>query len=244
MKPLESWESSAEAWATFVEQGDANRDLLLDPVMLARCGDVAGLRVLDVGCGEGRFCRMLAKRGAEVTGIDPTAGLLEVALAKGGGPTYEEAHAESLPFADALFDLVVSYLSLIDIEDFRRGIREMARVLKPGGRLVVANLSSFVTTSPTGWAKNANGDRLYFPIDNYLEERGDLVAWRGIQIVNFHRPLGAYLQAFLESGLRLLSWEEPSPSDEAVRLAPNLADHRRVPLFYVAEWRLDPSPTS
>lgn len=243
MKPLESWESSAEAWATFVEQGDPNRDLLLDPVMLARCGDVRGLRVLDVGCGEGRFCRMLAKRGAAVVGIDPTAGLLESAEAKGGGPSYEEAHAEALPFADASFDLVVSYLSLIDIEDYRLGIQEMARVLRHQGRLVVANLSSFVTTSPTGWVKNAAGERLYFPIDNYLEERGDLVAWRGIQVINFHRPFGAYLQAFLGCGFRLLNWEEPAPSDEVVRLAPNLADHQRVPLFYVAEWRLDPPST-
>ena len=67
-------------------------------------------------------------------------------------------------------DLVISYLSLIDIPDMPAAISEMARVLKPGGALLIANLNSF-NTACSGWVKGGAGERLYFPIDNYLQER-------------------------------------------------------------------------
>ena len=68
--PTGGWIDSARAYINFQDAEDPNRTLLLDPIMLDLCGDVAGKRVLDLGCGEGRFCRMLAERGALCTGID------------------------------------------------------------------------------------------------------------------------------------------------------------------------------
>ena len=83
-----------------------------------------------------------------------------------------ESTAERLPFLDATFDLVVSYLSLIDIPDVEAAVPEMARVLKPGGTLLIANLTSFNTAcADVGWVKDALGRRVHYPIDNYLQER-------------------------------------------------------------------------
>lgn len=237
MDPLDLWENSADAWAAFVEQGDNNRDLLLDPVVLAECGDVGGLQILDVGCGEGRFCRMLAKRGATVIGLDPTPSLIEIAERKAGGPEYFLGMAEELPFEDGLFDQVISYLALLDVEGYRIAISEMARVLKPGGRAIVANQNAFITTSMTGWHRGPNGEFLHYPVDRYLEEWGERTSWKGIEIVNYHRPLSAYFDAFLTNGFHLRRFLEPGPTDEAIRLAPSLAENRRVPFFYVANWQ-------
>lgn len=233
------WHDSAEAWIEFVDRGDKNRELLLDPVVLELCGDVAGLQVCDIGCGEGRFCRRLTKRGAQVVGLDPIDALIETAHQRGGGH-YVKAAAEQLPFHDGSFDVVISYLALLDIEGYIAAIREMARVLKPGGRAIVANQNAFITTNMTGWHKSPTGEKLHFPVDNYLEERGTLAQWAGIEIINYHRPLSSYFGAFLSSGFQLKKFLEPGPSEELLRSDPNFEEWRRVPFFYVAEWVKEP----
>jgi SAM-dependent methyltransferase len=144
------WQLSSDAWiADMGEQGDFGRRYVLDPIMLPRALARKPRKALDVGCGEGRFCRMLKKHRIDVTGVDPTPGLLEAASARDAEGTYLEATAERLPFTDKAFDLVVSYLSLIDIPDIRAAIQEMARVLAPGGALLIANLNSFNTRAAT-----------------------------------------------------------------------------------------------
>jgi SAM-dependent methyltransferase len=76
------WNASAAAWLEDVEQNVTRK--MLDPLILRLCGDVSGRQTIDVGCGEGRFSRMLAERGASATGIDPTTALLTVARDRGG----------------------------------------------------------------------------------------------------------------------------------------------------------------
>lgn len=218
------------------ERGDFGRQYVLDPVMLPRALALKPTTALDVGCGEGRFCRMLSAHGVRVTGIDPTATLLDAARARHPEGRYVRANAEQLPLDDGAFDLVVSYLSLIDIHDIDPAIREMARVLAPGGTLLIANLNSFNTAcADQGWIHDARGERLHFPIDDYLEERGMWVEWRGIRIINYHRPLSAYMNALLGAGLTMTFFDEPRPS----RGAPTAraAAYSRVPWFLVMEWR-------
>jgi SAM-dependent methyltransferase len=137
------WERSAQAWiASMGEQGDWARQHVLDPVMLGRVARDGYRSALDVGCGEGRFCRMLQASGIGTIGIDPTHSLLEQAKRRDPAGDYRLGSAEALPFEAASFDLVVSYLTLVDITDFRAAIREMYRVLKPAGSLLIANLTA------------------------------------------------------------------------------------------------------
>lgn len=229
------WDDSAGAWIKSVEN-DVNRLYVLDPAMLEQAGDVTGLRVLDVGCGEGRFCRMLSARGAETVGIDPTAGL--IARAKEMHPTgdYRIGEAEALQFEDGAFDIVVGYLVLIDIDDIKTAIREMVRVLKSGGRILIANLNSFTTTMANPWIRDDRGWRLYFAMDDYPKERHGMVSWNGITIKNYHRPLHMYLNPFIDEGLRLARYLEPVPTEEAIRQSPGLEDYLRIPYMNVMVW--------
>lgn len=229
------WDASAQAWIKHVET-DATRIHVLDAPMLAECGDVAGKAVLDDGCGEGRFSRMLAERGAVISGIDPTIDFVEVARQKHPGGDYRVGVAESLPFADESFDLVISYLVILDVDDYLSAIKEMERVLRPGGRIVLANLQSFATTRVDPWIEDEDGNRLHVAVDNYSEERGDAVTWNGISIVNYHRPLSAYLNAFIGQGLRLEKFLEPLPTDESVKLVPRLAEYQRIPFMVIMTW--------
>ena len=231
------WADSAPAWLRIIERGDPNREVLLDPVMLAEVGDVAGLRVLDLGCGEGRFSRLLAARGATPIGLDLTEALLDVARSKAGpAERYVRASGEALPFTGVNFDLVVSYLSLIDIPDFRAAIRESARVLKPNGRLIVAGLSN-IASSANGWVRDEAGKRLYQAVDRYLEEREIVLEWAGMRILNWHRPLSAYMDAYLDAELTLRHYLEPMPPDDSMRDDPRFEDWYRVPNFDVMVWQ-------
>jgi SAM-dependent methyltransferase len=183
------------------------------------------------------MCRFLAGRGARTVGLDPTENLLIEAQRLHPEGTYVQAGAEEMPFADASFDLVVSYLTLIDIPDFRGAIAEMARVLRPGGRLVVANLQSFVTTRDGAWYRDADGNKLHVAVNDYFDERALRLSWWGLTIYNWHRPFEAYLQAFLGTGLVLTEFREPRPTLEAVAAVPAMMDEYKVPLFYVMAWR-------
>ncbi|PZO55382.1 MAG: SAM-dependent methyltransferase [Alphaproteobacteria bacterium] len=230
------WETSAAAWiADMGEHGDFGRRYVLDPIMLPRALARAPKNALDVGCGEGRFCRMLGAHGIAATGVDPTAALIAHARTADIQGTYLEAPAEQLPFEDASFDLVVSYLALIDIPDYRAGIAEMARVLKPGGTLLIASLNGFNTAgAEMGWLRDARGELLCYPVDYYLDERAFWTEWRGIRIVNHHRPLQAYMKALVCEGLQLTHFEEPAPIEGAPE--PKAERYRRSPWFLVMEW--------
>ena len=184
----QAWEAAAAAYIAFQDRQDPNRTLMLDPIMLEQCGEVRGRRVLDLGCGEGRFCRMLAERGARPVGLDPTGAMVKAAASRGPGGAYLRARAEQLPFADAWFDVVVSYITLVDIEGYRQAIAESSRVLRTGGRLVVANLG-FVTAS-AGWLRDEQGRRMYHRVDRYAEEWPAALEWKDISDHQLAPPAG------------------------------------------------------
>jgi 2-polyprenyl-3-methyl-5-hydroxy-6-metoxy-1,4-benzoquinol methylase len=232
----EKWVNSADSWIEAVRNRDRNRTHLLDPVMLDCVGDVNGLKVIDIGCGEGRFCRMLSGLGATVTGVDITQALLAEAVRMDPRGNYIECGAENIPLSDNHFDLAISYVVLVDIPDYAKAIVEMARVLKPGGRLVAANVNSFISTSETSWYKDADGRKLHFPVDRYFEERPLHLSWDGISIINWHRPLQSYMSAYLNAGLVLKRFVEPTPTKEAVAEFPQMHDETRIALFNIMVW--------
>lgn len=236
MNPKNGWDTSAQAWIDDMDKGGDSRVHLLDAAMLELCAARPALPALDVGCGEGRFCRMLRDKGVHIIGIDPTEKLLAAARERDVNGDYQIARAEALPFESESFDLVVSYLTLIDIDDFRAAIREMARVLRPGGKLVVANLTGMATSSPQGWWRDEDGQALFWTLDNYMDERAEWVAWRGIRVINWHRPLSSYMQAFLSNHLVLEHFAEVLPTAEQIEKAPALWDHRRKPDFMTMRW--------
>lgn len=237
----DGWSDSADAWIKSVENGgDWTRRNVLDGPMRMLCLPKPGDRWLDLGCGEGRFTRFLAEAGAFAVGLDPIQRMLEHAQRLGGG-AFVVGNGEHLPFRDATFDGVAAYLSLIDIPDFRAAIRDVARVLKPGGRFVIANLSAFATSVPNPRIRDAEGNILHMAVDNYLDERAEWVEWSGIRVRNWHRPLASYMSALLDTGLELRHFSEPAADASAT----GASDYNRAPWGLIMVWeRPDGSPTT
>lgn len=223
------WAASAGAWiAAQGEHGDFARRHVLDRPMLKAARGAR--RALDVGCGEGRFCRMMAEVGIEVVGVDPVEALLARARTLHPEGDYREGRAEALPVEDGGFDLVVSYLTLIDIPDLDRAIPEMAHALAPGGRLLIANLQSFNTALP----ERDRPDDGRVLVGRYMEERPEVYEWNGIRVRNWHRPLSTYMRLLLDAGLRLERFDEPLPTGGDPARA---ARYREAPWFLMMEWR-------
>lgn len=234
------WIDSANAWIAAQGDdgaGDFTRRYITDPAMLARIRRLEAKTALDIGCGEGRFCRALADEGIATTGIDPTPALLAAARSRHPLGTYVEADAADLPFEDESYDLAVSYFTLIDIEDAEAAIREMARILKPGGSLLITNTSSLASAhiSPQGWVRNEKGVPLHFALDHYLDTRSHVESWAGIMVENWHRPLRYYFAALLQAGLQLTHFDEPEPLPAAP--ADKADRYRRAPWALVMEWQ-------
>lgn len=212
------------------EDGDWGRKAVLDPVMLDLACNYSGAAV-DIGCGEGRFVRMLGKTGLCVAGIDPTTRLIAAARKKDPDGAYHVCGAEALPFADASFDLCVSYLSLIDIELIDQAVAEAARVIRPGGGFLIANLSSI--NSAGVWDYGLTGKARHYAVDNYMQERTVRQRWNGIDIVNWHRPFSTYFELLLRHGFVLKTFLEPMPHAEYRGKDPKF---ERVPNFVVMLW--------
>jgi len=119
-------------------------DLLEEQLLLELIGDPTGLDVLDVGCGDGMLMRSLARRGARMVGLDSDPRMLRAAAGRvdslTGPMRFARARAQALPFADDSFDRVVAVAVLCFVSDADRAIHEMARVLRPAGRLVLGEL--------------------------------------------------------------------------------------------------------
>jgi ubiquinone/menaquinone biosynthesis C-methylase UbiE len=178
------------------------------PESLRLMGDVAGLTVLDAGCGSGAHAAALIARGALVTGIDKSSGMLALAHERLGSGTklFEADLASPLPFANATFDRVLAALVLHYIEDWSLPLREFRRVLAPGGKLVISTHHPFCDHLLAG------GYDYFatFQLDDRWDKGGEIMEMR-----YWRRPLHAMVAAISAAGFVIDEITEPLPLIEA-----------------------------
>ena len=225
------WVESAQDW---IETDQAVRTGMLDRWMLDALGDVADNAVIDIGCGEGRFSRLLSERGASVTGVDLTPAFIERArMLASERETFLLGNAEDLgDIPDAAFDIAVSYIVLVDLHDYRGAIEAAFRVLRSGGRLVVCNIHPMRSSQPGGWVRQGN-KKLFYPVDDYTDEGAREFNWWGRRFVNMHRTLSSHIAAFLGAGFTLAALHEPTPSAAELAANPTFDDEYRCPNFII-----------
>jgi ubiquinone/menaquinone biosynthesis C-methylase UbiE len=127
-------------WAETYDDDENPIIALEESVVWAVLSAVEPGAALDAACGTGRHARRLAERGYEVVGIDLTAEMLERARARVPEATFLEADLRDIPAESERFDVVVCALALAHLEDLAPAVAELARVLRPGGRMVVSVL--------------------------------------------------------------------------------------------------------
>jgi SAM-dependent methyltransferase len=202
-----------------------------------------GRRTLDLGCGEGRVARHLEALGHTVVGVDAAPMMVEAARAADPDIEVHLADAAALPFEDVMFDLVVAFMSLQDVDDLGGAVRESARVLEPGGCMCLAIVHPI--NSAGSFHDLQAGSR--FTIDgSYLDRSwyADEIRRDGLDItfVSAHRPLEAYAEALADAGLLIERLREPAVPEEAVAV-PRNRRWQRLPLFlHMRAVKLDSHP--
>jgi len=222
------WEPDAENWLQWARTPGFDAYWYYRDAFFGAILPSAGPRTLEVGCGEGRVARDLAARGHAVVAVDAAPTLVRHANAADAGGVYAVAAGAALPFGDAVFHTVIAYNSLQVVHDMDGTVREIARVLAPGGFLCacvahpVTDLGRFTGEEDPPRLTIRDG---YFEsrrVEDRVEVGGHTMTFRGWTYSFEH-----YSLALERAGLRLEAMREPQPSAEGEAYA----RWRQIPLF-------------
>ncbi|MFD8823702.1 class I SAM-dependent methyltransferase [Streptomyces sp. NPDC059605] len=221
-----------EAMEAMDPDGDFAKRHLVNPVLLRMLGDLRGRSVLDAGCGQGYFSRMLAGRGARVTAVEPTDAMLGYAREREEvlrqGIRYVQADLARLPERIGGFDAVVCSMVLASVPDWKPAMRACVRAVRPGGLFVFSvNHPAFEQLLTTWRTHGAHRS------DRYLEEYEIPQPYAS----DFHRPLSAYLNELASLGCRLRELAEPGldpgAAEEARPTTPGIESYVHLPNFLI-----------
>ena len=230
MKDHEHWARIAAQWVTWARASKHDSFWAYRDELARFIGRGPG-EALEVGCGEGRISRLLKACGWRVTASDPVEALVRAAEQAGSADSYRVAEAGELPFADRSFDLVVVYNVLMDIEDIAAAIKEMNRVLRRSGTMLISIVHPF---ADRGRFAGPEPDAPFIVEKSYFErERFDGVEERDgltMHFAGWSQPLEHYAKALEREGLAITALREPVPDPAAV-LADDMTRWGRIPLF-------------
>lgn len=233
------WDKYADAYAaTHTEQGDLHKEVFLNPTLLSLMGEVKDKRILDAGCGEGYFGRILAKAGADVTAVDYSTKMIEIAKERTSANLsieYRHGNCEDLFFLkDKRFDLIVSNMVIQDLQYYEKALQEMHRLLADDGSFIFSILHPCFITPGSGWEKTKDGKKLHWNVDNYFYEGGyEQRMGEQEKIIFFHRTLTSYMNAIIKSGFTLKELVEPKPNEESLHKYPSFEEDFRCADFLV-----------
>lgn len=210
---IEAWAAGGNHVGDLGDEGDFTRQYLLNQVIFGLLGPVAGRQILDAGCGQGYLCRLLAKQGAIVTGVEPAQPWYAYAVARECrvelGITCLQADLAMLSHLETVFDAVVANTVLMDIPDYEAALHNCIALLRPGGSLIFSLAHPCFEERSAEW-----GQKGFVAVREYLQEHVRQQTFAPL----FHRPLSCYLNLAIQEGGILRRIVEPE-------LAPDWANH-------------------
>jgi 2-polyprenyl-3-methyl-5-hydroxy-6-metoxy-1,4-benzoquinol methylase len=188
----------------FGEEGDMTRKYLLNPAIFATLGDVRDKTILDAGCGQGYLSRLLANKGANVTGIEPSEAFYTYARSRDQterlGIRYVQADLSAWSPPPNTFDFVIANMVFMDIPDYEPALKNCVAALKSGGGLLFSILHPCFEETGSAWKEKG-----YVEIRDYFRERAINQTYGSF----IHRPLSLYLNSVIQAGCMLQRVIEP-----------------------------------
>lgn len=248
--PAAAWDSAATAWDDFVEAGlDYWRTEVHGPSLLNACGDVAGQRALDLGCGQGWFSRQLAARGARVEAVDMSEGQIANArrheAARPLGITYHHLDATRIAerWPAGHFDLVTACMALQDTPHAGQILTAARRVLTPEGRMAFSIVHPLASAPHHQWQQNDEDANVAMCVGRYFESGPFVLNWTMERLREhwatpaWHRTLTDWSRLITDAGFAIVHLDEPHPMPEQIARNSKLASALVFPFFLVCGLR-------
>jgi ubiquinone/menaquinone biosynthesis C-methylase UbiE len=237
------WGNVAEWYDQLVgESGsDFHREVVL-PGVLRLLNAKPQQKILDIACGQGVLCRILAERGVEATGVDAAKELIEIARQRGPASIrYHVADARSLEFLpESNFDAAACVLAIQNIHPLPPVLAGVSRTLRDGGRFVIVMMHPcFRGPKETNWGWDEKEKVQYRRVDRYLLPRKSPIVTRpgsepGVYTWTFHKPIEMYVKSLRNAGLLIDAMEEwPShkTSTSGPRAHAENVARKEIPMF-------------
>lgn len=253
----EAWETAARDWDRFVEEKqDYQRWELHGRALVRAIGPVSGLRVLDLGCGQGWLTRQLARKGARVTGVDWSPTQIENAREyerkrpRGADYVCADTAAIGQHWPSATFDRVVSCMAFMDMPRVDRTLRAAARLLRPDGRLVFSVTHPMNSAPRARWLRETVGRHGPWLVDAYFDEGPHEVRWRlghtghTMKVPQWHRTFETWTRFLLSAGFAVYRMWEPRPSRRQAHSRSGFEGVRRIPYYLIVDARPVPRTRS
>lgn len=218
---------------------ESENEIIEQPSLRGCLPPLEGLRILDLGCGGGQFARYCVSQGAlHVTGVDLSQNMLGHARTHNAHERIEYVHGslEDIELLDNQYDLIVSSLVMDYVRDYDHVVRKVAKALRDGGNFVYSTLHPHITAriQNEGWVRDAAGDKLYWPVDNYLEDGPrEMDIMGGHKVTFYHRSMSTAVNVLIQSGLMLEELIEPVCTPEGLLLQPHQTAEVRRPTFVI-----------
>jgi ubiquinone/menaquinone biosynthesis C-methylase UbiE len=227
-----SYDGIAEWYDSYLRENPIYHEIVL-PTLLELAGEVNGQAICDLACGQGWIARELARRGAQVTGVDLAEQLLVLARRSEEreplGIEYLQDDAQSpQTLTEASFDGTTCILALMNIPDLGAVFHTVRRILKPGGWLVFAITHPCFETPHVGWMRTDEGT-VVRTVRGYFHERFWTSRNRGGvrgRVGEYHRMLSTYLNTLIATGFALEQMREPAAIGKRAEQVPG---EREVP---------------
>lgn len=231
---FKEWNCVADTWDKNMKDGDWFQRNIIYPEILHALHNIDEKSIIDIGCGNGHLSRFLAKRGAQMLGVDNSQHMIDCCKAYNSAIQYEllDITDKEFPYEDC-FDVAIFNNSIQDMDQYENGLSNAYRLLKKGGRLlvIVKHPCFHGRSAECGWrVTTKNGDTFttghglteleknktrytadFFLIDDYFNKSEHIREWYGLKTTSYARTLQDYINAIIQAGFTMKAVSEPCP---------------------------------